>query len=139
MTTSFRPFVGWFLLAALLSHATFAQSESDTEIRMRLVGQWQEQRSVPCEEYKQRIHLHKDGTFKVNGTIVACDGTTPFVWQGTWHIKNGKFSYITTYSNVPTQFPIGESFEDQVISVTDREWIMIEQSTGKKSIATRVK
>jgi len=109
------------------------------EIRTRLVGHWREQRRVPCEEYKQDIHLNEDGTFEVYGTIVACDGKIPFIWRGTWRIKNGKFSYITTYSNALNQFPIGESFEDQIISVTDREWIMVEQSTGGKSIATRIK
>ena len=125
--------------AWLLSLATLAWAQSDAEIAKRLVGYWQEVRLLECEEHRQRMRLNEGGTFEVTGTIDACGKKTSFVWRGKWYVKNGKFGYTTTYSNAPDQFPVGETQEDQIVSVNGSEWVMVEQSTGNKSIATRVK
>jgi hypothetical protein len=130
----------WLLSVLLVCLTTFAWSQSsDAELRQRLVGHWQEVRLVECERHQQQMHLNEDGTFEANGTIEACGKTTFFVWRGSWYIKAGKFGYTTTYTNAPDQFKVGESFEDQIVSVSDREWVMVEQSTGNKSFATKIK
>ncbi len=127
------------LAAWLLSFATLVWAQSDAEITKRLVGYWREVHLAECEKHQQRMRLNQDGTFEVTGTIEACDKKTSFVWRGNWYVKEGKFGYTTTYSNAPDQFPVGEKQEDQIVSVSGREWVMVEQSTGNKSIATKVK
>jgi hypothetical protein len=125
--------------AALLSLSASAAAETDGALRTRVIGQWSEVRKLECEEHQQRMAIRADGTFEVTGLATACDAKTSFTWRGTWQVKGGKFRYTTTYSDPPEVYPLGETFEDKIISVTDDEWVMIEQSTGKKSIARRVK
>ena len=60
--------------------------------------------------------------------------------EGTWYVKGNKFGYKTTYSNAPGKVPpLGEVFEDQIVSVTKQEWVMVEQSTGNRSVARRIR
>ena len=116
-----------------------APRQSDNDLSRRLFGTWQEQRQVDCELHRQKIQLRAYGTFEVNGIIDECGKTTVFVWRGTWYVRNGRFGYTTKYTNAPDKFPLGESLEDEVISVDANQWIMREQSTGNLSVALRVK
>ena len=124
---------------ALLSLSVSVTAETDALLRTRVVGQWIEVRKLECEEHQQRMAIYKNGTFEVTGLVTACDANTRFTWRGTWQVKGGKFRYTTTYSDPPEVYPLGEKFEDKIISVTDDEWVMIEQSTGNKSIARKIK
>ena len=126
-----------FLASCFL--AAVAAAESDTVLRSRLVGTWEELRIVDNERHEHRIALRNDGEFEVNGVLREGKKSTPFVWRGKWQVKNGKFVYTTTFSKPPEIYPLGESFSDTIVSVTETEWIMIEQSTGEKSRARRIK
>lgn len=117
-----------------------AAAESDSALRSRLVGTWEESRTVDNETHNQRITLRKDGSFEVQGTLrEGQKKPEPFVFRGIWTVQNGKFLYMANYSMPSTALPVGESFADTIISVSDTEWVMIEQSTGQKSRARRVK
>ncbi|HET9822256.1 MAG TPA: hypothetical protein VFQ16_10570 [Burkholderiaceae bacterium] len=125
------------LCLAFAAHGAFAQS--DAQLRAKLVGVWQETRQLECEEHRQRMQLRADGTFEVAGFVGRCNALSAFVWRGTWRVVQRKFIYTTTYSNPAELYPNGETFSDQIVSVTDKAWEMVEQSTGNRSIATRVK
>lgn len=127
------------LLAVLLISGAAQAQESDAELAKRLLGQWQELRMLDCEGHQQVMSLTASGSFEVKGIIHACDGKTSFTWRGKWQVQGGKFKYVTTYSEPASLYFVGETFEDEILSVTEKEWIMLEGSTGAKSTAYRVR
>lgn len=90
------------------------------------------------ELHQHYITLRQDGTFEVNGIVHERDKATPFTWRGTWRVKDRKFIYATTFSRPEGMYKPGETFEDKIESVSEKEWVMIEQSSGAKSRAYRV-
>lgn len=133
MRTAFLLLAGYFMLTSL----SFA--DSDSELRNRLVGSWEEVRSLDDEVHEHDIALRKDGTFEVKGVqrYLKRKTTTKFTWRGNWGVEKGMFWYVTTYTNQPHLFPMGGRLEDAIISVSKSEWVMIEQSTGNRSVARR--
>jgi len=125
--------------AALCAATSVAIAQTDDQFRAKLVGEWKETRYVDCEEHRQRMLLRSNGTFEVAGFIGACNALSSFVWRGTWKVVASKFIYTTTYSQPPELYAKGVSFEDQILKVDDESWEMLEQSTGNKSIAFRLK
>ncbi|MFC5500611.1 hypothetical protein ACFPOE_23920 [Caenimonas terrae] len=128
-----------FLLSAFSLVGMAQAQETDSALAKRLLGQWQELRILDCEGYQQVMSLNANGSFEVKGILRACDGNTPFTWRGNWEVQGGKLHYVTTFSDPVRVYPIGESFEDEILSVSESEWVMREQSTGNKSIAYRVR
>ena len=124
-------------LTCILSLPTLA-GESDASLRQKLVGDWQEIRHVDCEVHNQLTKLSADGSFEVRDSIEGCAKRT-FVWRGTWSVAHGKFRYTATYSGSPDDVPLGVPLEDEIISVSKSEWVMLEQSTGNRSVAKRVR
>lgn len=127
------------LAAGLLFAAAAPRAQTDAELQGRLVGSWREARAVGCQQHQQQVRLQDDGSFEANGLIDDCGKVTLFVWRGTWAVRNFRFAYVTTYANVPERFPTGTRIEDEIISVTADEWVMLEQRTGHRSVAQRVK
>ena len=118
----------------------FAAMPSDAQLRTMLAGRWSEDRDLGCEKHQQVIDIRADGTFKVSGTIRYCDASpVNFVWDGKWRVRNARFLYVTTNSSPKDMFPLGEELSDQIISVTEREWVMREGSTGNESRAFKIK
>lgn len=128
---------GLLLAACLL--APQAAAQTDAELQARLVGPWREQRSVGCFKHQHQVRLQDDGSFEANGIIDDCGKASLFVWRGTWAVRNFRFVYVTTYSNLPERFPAGSKIEDEIISVSADEWVMLEQASGQRSVAQRVK
>ena len=126
-----------FALVSILSLSTCA-ADSDATLRQRLVGDWREIRRLGCEEHHQLTTLSADGSFEVRDSIEGCIKRT-FIWRGTWSVGAGKFRYTATFSGSLDDVPIGVPLEDEIISVSDTEWVMREQSTGNQSVAKRVK
>jgi hypothetical protein len=112
--------------------------DSDATLRQKLVGDWQEIRRIDCEEHHQFTTLSANGSFEVRDSIEGCIKRT-FIWRGTWSVVHGKFRYTATSSGSPHDVPIGVTLEDEIISVSEAEWVMLEQSTGNKSVAKRVR
>lgn len=136
MGVTIRTFIFAFLWCFALGAAP---AESDATLRSRLIGTWEESRVVDNERYEQRMVLSKDGRFEVTGVHYARNTLTPFAWRGKWEVRKGKFLYTTTFSKPAELYPVGESFEDAIVSVSETEWVMTEQSTGNKSRARRVR
>jgi hypothetical protein len=131
--------IKFVFLATLAALASMTAAQSDEQLRAKLIGSWKETRQVDCEEHRQRMELQANGTFEVAGFIGACKSLSAFVWRGDWKVVSRKFIYTTTYSRPPQLYPLGETFADEIISVTDDSWEMVEQSTGNRSIANKVR
>jgi hypothetical protein len=129
-------------LVVMLMFATLSSliaAQSDEQLGAKLIGSWKETRHVDCEQHRQRMELRANGTFEVAGFVGACNSLSAFVWRGTWKVVDRKFIYATTYSRPTELYPIGETFSDEIISLNDSAWEMLEQSTGNRSIATKVR
>jgi hypothetical protein len=135
---AWRIAVALFAAAVLFAPAA-ARAQTDAELQSRLVGTWREARTAGCQQHRQQVSLQDDGQFEASGVIDDCGKVTLFVWRGTWAVRNFRFSYVTTYANVPERFPQGTRVEDEIISVTADEWVMLEQGSGQRSVAQRVK
>jgi hypothetical protein len=127
------------LSATLALLAPLVAAQSSELLRAKLVGTWKETRQLACEEHRQRMQLRANGTFEVTGFIGACNSLSAFVWRGQWKVVDRTFVYTTTYSQPPELYPRGQTFVDEVISVSDEGWEMLEQSTGNRSSAKRVR
>ncbi len=121
----------------LLLSPLVARADTDEDLRRRLVGRWTEERNAGCTRYRQQVKLEADGRFEVNGLTDDCGKVTLFTWRGTWSVKNYRFAYRTADSSQPERFRPGTVLEDEIVSVSDTEWVMLEQSTGAKSVARR--
>jgi hypothetical protein len=53
-------------------------------------------------------------------------------------VKDRKFIYTTTYSRPAGMYKIGETFQDTIEEVSNKEWVMLEESTNARSRAYRV-
>lgn len=111
-------------------------AEPDAALQRRLVGQWEETRRIDCEVHHQRMTLEANGTFVVHDKVEGCRKRS-FSWRGTWSIASAKFRYAVTETTSPEDIAVGAQFEDAIVSVTDTSWVMMEESTGGKSVATR--
>lgn len=131
--------VTWLCGLALLCLAGSACAETDAELQARLVGTWRETRSAGCARHQHQVQLKADGSFEANGLIDECGKVTLFVWRGSWDVRNFRFGYQTTSSSAPDRFPAGKRVEDEIIAVTADEWVMLEQASGQRSVAQRVK
>ena|SRR5688572_19416966 len=124
------------LVAAFVTVAGAA--ESDSTLRELLVGTWYETRVVDCATTSLKILLKQNGTFEVRSRTEGCGPKSGLTLRGKWEVRAGRFNYTTTYSDPGSAELVGESFSDEIVSVSPSEWVMIEGSTGKKSIAKRV-
>lgn len=116
---------------------------TDTELKERLVGKWKEMRLLENEgkAHQYDISLKNDGSFELIGIqyYIKQRSSTKFTWRGSWGVKDGMFWYTTAFSDQPRLFPPGDRLEDQIISVSNDEWVMLKQNTGNKSRARRVR
>lgn len=124
-------------LVALAGLPWLARAETDESLRARLVGRWTEERNAGCTRYRQQVKLEADGRFEVNGLTDDCGKVSLFTWRGTWYVKGFRFGYVTLDSSEPERFRPGAVLEDEIVSVGDTEWVMLEQSTGARSVARR--
>jgi hypothetical protein len=127
-----------FAAAAAFFSLAVSARDSDAVLQSRLVGKWHETRVVDCETSRLVIVLKTDGSFEVKGAVEGCGRKFALTWRGKWTVRAGRFQYTTTFSDPPDEYPIGESFSDEIVTVSDAEWVMVEESTGNKSIAKRV-
>lgn len=128
------------LVAAVLAGGTPAvQAQTDAELRQRLVGTWREARTIGCARQQHEVQLRDDGSFEANGLVDECGKVTLFVWRGTWEVREYRFAYVTTASNAPDRFPAGKRMEDEIVSVDAERWVMLEQASGQRSVAQRVR
>ena len=126
------------VVAALFSLGACTR-DSDAVLQKRLVGKWHETRVIDCETNRFAIALNADGSFEVQGAIEGCGRKFALIWLGKWEVRDGRFLYTTTFSDPADEYRVGESFSDEIVTVSNTEWVMVEASTGSRSIAKRVR
>jgi hypothetical protein len=122
---------------SLLATAAYAQATEAATIRL-LVGRWEEKRAHECEVHHQFITLRSNGTFEVADAMDLCGLKVNLVWGGTWTVKGKRLQYIGTHSTHPDLMPIGVTFTDEILGISEAEWSMIEGDSGERSRAMRV-
>jgi len=110
-------------------------SSADPGLTAALIGKWGEVRQFDGQVIDQVIELKQDGSFVVTGNKTERGTTMKFVLRGAWRVQDGHFRYKALSSEPPDFFPPGEELKDRIVSVSDREWVMIEQNTGQESRA----
>jgi hypothetical protein len=112
-------------------------SSSDSDFTAALIGKWGEVRRFDGQRHEQAMELNKDGSFLVTGTKSEGGATMKFAFRGVWRVQDGYFLYTTLSSDPPDFYRAGEEYKDRIVSVSDNEWVMIEESTGQESRARR--
>ena len=125
------------IATVVLATACSEEKPSDADLQGLLVGKWGETREVLDEVHKQVIRLNPDGSFAVSGTITRQGAQTIFAFGGSWAVRDGQFWYKALSSEPKDFYPLGQEHKDKILSVTNHEWVMIEESTGQKSRARR--
>jgi hypothetical protein len=124
------------LLLALLASCTSVPI-SDADYATALAGRWVEVRAIENERHEQIINLNSNGSFLVSGTKIERGVVTPFAFSGIWEVRTGYFWYKTLTSQPADFYPPGEEYKDRIVSVTNTEWVMLEESSGQESRAWR--
>lgn len=127
-----------FLLLLVQVAAMAREADTDSALRRLIVGRWTETRVIDCETHKQYMTVKSDGTFEIIVDLDLCGQKVKHVWSGTWDIKAGHFEYVVLRSDLPKVTPVGIRLSDQILTINEAEWVMVEQSTGHRSVATRV-
>jgi len=129
------------LLAALIACGFKLQAKplEDREAAAKLVGTWM----IRPDDYGSIMGagiytFRRDGTYLTQGSVKVRDHYITVEGQGTWRIAKGVLIQDVTKSSVPEIVPIGQTYRDILLAVTDEEcWIRGED--GKEHIWTRYK
>jgi hypothetical protein len=82
--------------------------------------------------------FRSDGTYLAQGSAKFRDHYVTVEAQGNWRIVKGVLIEDVTKSNIPEIVPIGQTFHDILLAVTDGEcWVRAED--GTEHIWTRFK
>lgn len=122
------------MLAALVGCA--AAPTGDAALADRLFGKWSFVRGS-AERVEQSIQLDPDGVMTVKGIRHSGQGSRNISFRGRWHVKDGVFHY----TGLPMD-PAGScggtgQQQERIVAVTDTEWIMTGQCTGRELRAWR--
>src|SRR5687768_9758600 len=125
-------------VALAVAFGTSVASDSDVAWQKKLVGTWGEtgSRSRGCERHRRVIVLAPNGTFEAQTQVRGCTQRS-FEWRGNWKVVGGMFQYSASTSSSTPDVPTGVLLQDQILSVTDSEWVSIAQDTGIRSVARR--
>jgi hypothetical protein len=116
-----------------------AAPTQDAQFAKQLIGKWSEVRQIGCncDREEQALELRADGTFRAVGVRRNVEGSKNYSFGGQWEVKDKYFYYRVT-SAEPREFhSVGEERRDRIVSITDWEWVTVEQSTGRESRAWR--
>ena len=129
------------LVAALIACGFKLEAKrlEDREAAAKLVGTWM----IRPDEYASIMSggiytFHSDGTYLAQGSVKFRDHYIAVEGQGTWRIAKGVLIQDVTKSSVPEIVPVGRTYRDILLAVTDEEcWIREED--GKEHIWARYK
>jgi hypothetical protein len=110
-----------------------APAQTDAEMKARIIGTWVLDDGFFSLYYMEKTYS-PDGT-SVGFTLNRQTGKR-INFASRWEIKNGYFTGQVLTSTDPT-LPAGATYSDQIIKMTDKQWVMIEQGTGRLTIKHR--
>jgi hypothetical protein len=116
-----------------------AAPTQDAQLAKQLIGKWSEVRQIGCncDREEQALELRANGTFRAVGVRRNVDGSKNYSYGGEWKIQDGYFCYRVTSAEPQDFHSVGEERRDRIVSITDWEWVTVEQGTGRESRAWR--
>ena len=109
-------------------------ARTDTEMAARIIGTWVLD-DGPLSLYYMEKTYSPDGTSA--GFLLNRQTGRRIAFSGTWQIKNGCFSGEILTSTDPKALPLGGAYWNQMVKITDNQWIMVQQDTGRVTIKHR--
>jgi hypothetical protein len=128
-------------MAALISCAFKLQAKplEDREAAAKLMGTWMIRPDDYASIMGAGIYTFRgDGTYLAQGTVKFRDRYVTVEGQGNWRIVKGVLIEDVTKSSVPEIVPIGRTYHDILLAVTD-EQCWIREEDGTEHIWTRFK
>ena len=109
-------------------------ARTDAEMAARIIGTWVLD-DGPLSLYYMEKTYSADGTSA--GFLLNRQTSKRIVFSGRWQIRNGYFSGEVLTSTDPKALPLGGAYWNQMVKVTDKQWIMVQQDTGRVTIKYR--
>ncbi len=127
-------------LVLVLVAGCAATLSDDSVLANQLVGKWSEVRlagQCNCERYQQSVELMEDRTFRVVGVRRDATGPDKYSYDGDWKVEGGFLVYRIRSSEPKGFRASGSVYRDRIVSVSDAEWVKIEQGTENELRAWR--
>jgi len=136
---NFRKSVGALslLLVSILlgcGEETETPARTDSEMAARILGTWVLD-DGPLSLYYMEKTYSADGTSA--GFLLNRQTGKRIGFTGLWQIKNGYFSGEVLTSTDPKALPIGAEYWNKMVKITDKQWVMVQQDTGRVTIKHR--
>ena len=109
-------------------------ARTDAEMAARIIGTWVLD-DGPLSLYYMEKTYSPDGTSA--GFLLNRQTGKRIAFSGRWQIKNGYFSGEVLTSTDPKALPLGGAYWNQMVKITDKQWIMVQQDTGRVTIKHR--
>jgi len=109
-------------------------ARTDGEMAARIIGTWVLD-DGPFSLYYMEKTYSPDGTSA--GFLVNRQTGKRIAFTSRWQIKNGCFSGEVLTSTDPTALPLGGAYWNQMIKITNNQWVMVQQDTGRVTIKHR--
>lgn len=122
------------LLATGCGKEAETPARTDAEMAARIVGTWVLD-DGPLSLYYMEKTYSPDGMSA--GFLLNRQTGKRIAFSGRWQIKNGYFSGEVLTSTDPKALPLGGAYWNQMVKITDKEWIMVQQDTGRVTIKHR--
>jgi hypothetical protein len=121
-------------LGAGCSKESETPARTDTEMAARVIGTWVLD-DGPLSLYYMEKTYSPDGTSA--GFLLNRQTGKRIAFSGTWQIKDGYFSGEVLTSTDPKALPLGGAYWNQMVKITDKQWVMVQQDTGRVTIKYR--
>ena len=124
------------LASILLSCGEEAQTpaRTDSEMAARIIGTWVLD-DGPLSLYYMEKTYSPDGTSA--GFLLNRQTGDRIGFTGQWQIKNGHFSGEVITSTDPKALPLGAAYWNEIVKITDNQWVMVQKDTGRVTIKHR--
>jgi len=110
-----------------------APAQTDAEMKARIIGTWVLS-DGPFSLYYMEKTYWPDGTSA--GFILNRQTSKRIDFTSRWEIRDGYFSGQVVTTTDPALL-VGATFSDKIIKLTDKQFVMIEQGTGRLTIKHR--
>ncbi len=100
----------------------------------RIIGTWVLD-DGPLSLYYMEKTYSPDGTSA--GILLNRQTGKRIAFTGHWQIKNGCFSGDVLTSTDPEALPPRAAYSNDVTKITENEWVMVQQGTGRVTIKHR--
>ena len=103
-------------------------------MKARIVGTWVLD-DGPLSLYYMEKTYSSDGSSA--GFTLNRQNRKRIDFTSTWEIKDGNLTGSVVTSSDPTAMPIGASYANKIVKLTDKRFVMIQYGTGRVTIKHR--